>query len=420
MRRGLWVLLLWSAAAGAAAMEEDDSAALALPSAPVAPAASARTTSVTLEGAETTAQQVDGPEQEGQRLSADARYDSALGRGWRAVAALRLDADWANRFDSVQEIGTLKEAYVSWQPQANLLLDAGRINGRQGVAYGYNPTDFFRTNAIRSIVSVDPNSLRDNRLGTVMLRGQQLWDSGALSVVYAPRLTEHASAAPLDPDIGATNARGRWLLSFSQQLTSGWTPQWLAFGGAGQSPQLGVNLTALLGQSMVAYAEVSGGRSSSLWSQALNLPQTASWRSRAATGLTYSTTSKLSFTLEYEYNGAGLGTIAWDRARRADPRNLQRYGRYREYALAQQDTATRSNLFLYATWQDLIVRHLDLSAFLRQDLADYSRLPYLELRRHWTALDLAVRWQDAWGDGTSDYGASPQRQTWQFVIDYYL
>jgi hypothetical protein len=99
----------------------------------------------------------------------------------------------ADRFDTAQEIGTLKEAYVSWQPHSSLLLDAGRINGRQGVAFGYNPTDFFRSDAIRSVVSIDPNSLRDNRLGTVMLRGQQLWDSGALSVVYAPRLTDHAT-----------------------------------------------------------------------------------------------------------------------------------------------------------------------------------------------------------------------------------
>jgi len=426
MARRLWTLLLWSAAAGAAGatgaagaadMEDDDSAALALPSAQVAPAASARTTSLTLEAVETAAAQLYGPEQEAQRVSADARYDSAVATGWRAIVAARLDADWANRFDTLQETGTLKEAYLSWQPQPSLLLDAGRINGRQGVAYGYNPTDFFRTDAVRSIVSIDPNSLRDNRLGTVMLRGQQLWDSGALSVVYAPRLTDHASAAPMDPDIGATNARGRWLVSFSQQLATDWKPQWLAFGGEGQQPQLGVNLTALLGQSMVAYAEVSGGRSSSLWAQALDLPRTDSWRSRAATGLTYSTASKLSLTLEYEYDGAGLGTIAWNAARFGA---LPRYGRYREYALAQQDTATRSNLFLYATWQDLIVRHLDLSAFLRQDLADHSRLPYLELRRHWTAFDLALRWQDAWGDSTSDYGASPQRQAWQFVIDYYL
>jgi hypothetical protein len=417
MCRALWPLLLCSAVTCAAEAQEDDSAALALTSASVAPTSTVHSTSVTLEGAETAAAQADGPELQAQRLSVDARYDSALAPGWRAVAAARVDADWTGRFDSAQQIGTLKEAYVSWQPRTSLLLDAGRINGRHGVALGYNPTDFFRSDAVRSVVSIDPNSLRDNRLGTVMLRGQQLWDSGALSAEYAPRLTEHASAAPLDPDLGATNSRGRWLLSFSQQVTAGWTPQWLAFGGAGQSPQLGMNLTALLGQSMVGYAEVSGGRSSSLWAQASNQPQEQSLRSRAATGLTYSTTSKLSLTLEYEYNGAGLGSAGWNAARTG---SLPVYGRYREYVLAQQDLPTRSNLFLYASWQDLLVQHLDVTAFLREDLLDQSCLPFAELRRHWTSFDVALRWQNALGDATSDYGASPQRQTWQLVLDYYL
>jgi hypothetical protein len=67
-----------------------------------------------------------------------------------------------------------------------------------------------------------------------------------------------------------------------------------------------------------------------------------------------------------------------------------------------------------------VFRHLDLSAFLRQDLLDHSRLPYVELRRHWTSIDIALRWQDAWGEPTSNYGASLQRQTWQLVLDWYL
>jgi hypothetical protein len=418
MHRGLVLLLFWSAALHAADMEqEDDSAALSLTGAETPLAATGRTIAVTVEGAGTMADQVDGREVDGQRLSADARYDGALGPGWRAVAAARLDMDWSARFDSAQEIGTLKEAYVSWQPRASVLLDAGRINGRQGVALGYNPTDFFRSDAIRSVVSIDPDSLRDNRLGTFMLRAQQLWNGGSLSAAYAPRLTEHASSAPLDPDVGATNSHDRWLVSLSQSLGHGWTPQWLAFGGAGQMPQLGVNMTALLGQALIAYAEVSGGRATSLWAAALNLASTDSYRSRAATGFTYSTPGKLSVTFEYEYNGAGLGLAGWDAARFGSP---ALYGRYRQYVLAQQDLPTRSGLFLYASWQDLVFRHLDLSAFLRQDLLDHSRLPYVELRRHWTSIDIALRWQDALGEPTSNYGASLQRQTWQLVLDWYL
>jgi len=421
MLRVVWLLLVCSAVAAAAGEAgdniDDDSAALALTGAPVAAASSSRPIAVTVEGAATAAEQSVGGEVNVERVSLDERFDSAFAHDWRAVIAARLDTQWTDRFDNVQEVGTLKEAYLSWQPQSNLLFDAGRINGRQGVAYGYNPTDFLRSDAIRALVSPDPNSLRDNRLGTVMLRGEQLWDSGALTALYAPRLADHPSNAPMDPDLGATNSNNRWLLSFSQRLAAGWSPQWLVYGADGQSPQLGVNLTSVIGQSVVAYVEAAAGRAPSLLSQALNQSQDESFRSRASTGLTYSAANKLSVTLEYEYNGAGLGSTGWNTLRSG---NLFLYGRYREYVFALQELPTRSNVFLYATWQDLIVQHLDLSAFLRQDLQDHSRFPWLELRRHWTSIDLALRWQDAFGSATSDLAAQAQRQTWQLVVDYYL
>ena len=223
-----------------------------------------------------------------------------------------MDLNWAGSLASAQPIGTLKQAYLSWQPEPSLLLDLGRINARQGVALGYNPTDFFRAGAVRSVVSLDPDSLRENRMGTVMWRGEQLWDSGALTAIFAPRLSGHANSAPLDADLGATNAHARWLLALSQRIAPGWTPQWLAYGAAGQPLQLGMSLTAVLAQSLVAELEFSGGRLRSQWSQALDLPGTAAPRSRAAAGVTYSAVQKLSLSLEYEYDGAGLGhTVAF-------------------------------------------------------------------------------------------------------------
>ena len=71
-------------------------------------------------------------------------------------------------------------------------------------------------------------------------------------------------------------------------------------------------------------------------------------------------------------------------------------------------------------WQDMLVRHLDLSGFIRVDLIDHSLLPWVEMRYHWTHMDAALRWQDYIGAATSDYGASSTRQSWQLLFDYYL
>jgi hypothetical protein len=270
--------------------------------------------------------------------------------------------------------------------------------------------------------SLDPLSLRENRMGTFMVREEHLWDGGAFAALIAPRLTAAPAAAapmpgPFAGDWAATNGEARWLLTVSQRLAAGLSPQWLLFGKAGAPPQLGVNLTAVLGSSTVAYLEASGGRNRSLWAQALELPADAPVRARMATGFTYSTRSKLSLTLEYEYDGAALSRAGWAAAERGDP---GAYGRYREFVAAQQELPTQQSAFAYASWQDLIVEHLDLGAFLRVDLIDHSRLPWAELRYHWPRIDAALRFQDYVGGAATDFGAAPSRQTWQALLDYYL
>lgn len=323
----------------------------------------------------------------GARLSLDARFDKTFAPGWRAVFADRLDM---NRMDGVsgsRDINTLKEAYLSWQAQPDRIADLGRINARNGVAMGYNPTDYFRAGALRSVVSLDPASLRENRLGSAMLRGQALWNTGSLTALYSPKLADHPSDSDFSPDLGATNQRARWLVALSEKLSDALNPQWLLSGGAGQSPQLGLNVTALPNDATVVYFEWSGGRSPALAAQALMSRDDAAFRSRLSTGLTYTTPSNVSFTAEYEYNGAALDRAGWNALRRGP---AAAYGLYRGFVTDIQDPPTRHNVFLYAVWQDALVRHLDLTAMVRYAVLDHSRLQWLEARYRWTRADIAL------------------------------
>jgi opacity protein-like surface antigen len=353
----------------------------------------------------------------GQRLSFDLAYDGILAPGWRAVLADRLDLDWQRRFDNETSVNTLKEAYLSWQFNPDQLLDLGRINTRYGVATGYNPTDFFRGGAVRSVVSADPDSLRRNRLGSVMLRSQSLWAGGGLTALVSPKLTDAPSDAPFSADLGATNNRNRWLLSGSQQLGAGFSPQWSFYSEQHASPQLGLNLTALLNNATVAYVEWSGGRSRSLRPLALNGADDSAFRSRLATGITYTTASKLTWTLEYEYNGAGLDKAGWDALRRGAP---PAYLQYRRFAGSLQELPTRQAIFVRAGWQDAIVARLDLSALARLNIADRSRMTWLEARYHWDRADLALQWQLNAGAAASEFGALPQRRMAQAVLTYFF
>lgn len=414
MRRLPLILLL--AARAALAQDQDESALLLADQAP-AHVEKSRDWQVFAEGAVGGARLRNGALADNQRLSVDILLDKTFAPGWRAVLSDRLDMFWQNEPVRQNGVNTLKEAYVSWQRKEDEVFDAGRINVRNGVATGYNPTDWFRAGAVRAVVSADPGSLKKNRLGSVMLRGQTLWNGGSLSALYAPKLASEPNGAALNPDLGATNNRNRWMLAVSQRLTDSVAPQWLLFGEQHQSPQLGLNLTMLVNNATVGYVEWAGGRSRSLLSQAINRGDDSAFRNRLATGLSYTTEHKITLTMEYQYNGAGLHDADWEALPRTSP---IAYGQYRRLLQNLQESPTRQSAFFYGTWQDAMINHLDLTAMMRVNLADRSQLSWLEGRYHWDRSEVALQWQVNGGDTTSEFGAASQRRIVQALYRYFF
>ncbi|MFZ6775746.1 hypothetical protein ACO0LD_02860 [Undibacterium sp. Ji83W] len=364
-----------------------------------------------------------GASQHFQRLSLDLQYDNSFAPGWRAVLSDRLDVNWPPQLAGQQHgINTLKEAYLSWQVQTDQILDLGRINARNGVALGYNPTDYFRTSALRSVVSVDPASLKENRQGSIMLRGQKLWSGGSLTALYSPKLADVRNASSFNPDVAATNDQNRWLLALSQQVIDGITPQVLLYKAEKQPVQFGLNLTALLNDSTVMFAEWSGGRSQSNLSQAMRqigitYPDDSAFRNHSATGLTYTTGNKISLTAELQYNGGGMDQEKWNNLGQT---SLQSYVIYRRFLQGVQEAPAKRSVFVYASWQDALINHLDLAAMSRHDLADSSRMSWLEARYHVKHSEFALQWQRNSGTALSNYGAAPQMQSWQLLARYYF
>ncbi|RZI42707.1 hypothetical protein EGT07_11975 [Herbaspirillum sp. HC18] len=414
MRRLVFLLAL---AAAPAFAEDPDAAALQLADEAQAEVAKASDWAAFVEAAIGSSSLRNGTQADNQRLSLDVALDKRLAPSWRLMFADRFDMNWRNAPAREDGINTLKEAYLGWQASDDLLFDLGRINLRNGVAMGYNPTDYFRTGAVRSVVSADPGSLKKNRQGSVMLRAQTLWENGSLSALYSPKLADQRNDLSLIPDTRATNVQDRWLLSVSQKLSENFNPQWLLYKEKEQPLQLGFNLALLANDATVVYAEWSGGRSRSLFSQATAGVDDTAFRNRASTGLTYTTADKLSLTLEYQYNGAGLQDDQWT----ALPRlSLPAYVRYRALVQNAQEMPTRHGVFFYASWQDVLISHLDLNGMVRYNVADSSRLSWLEVRYHWDRYDAALQWQVNSGSTVSEYGVLPQQHMVQAVLRYFF
>jgi hypothetical protein len=353
------------------------------------------------------------------RASFDLRCELAFTSGWRGLLAERFDEFWA-RGSSAQAVNTLKEAYLSFRSDGAVLVDVGRINVRQGVAFAYNPTDYFRAHATRAVISIDPETRRGERLGALMGRFQMLWPSGSLTGIFAPRVDARPNDSTFNPDFGATNASSRWLLIWSQRLGRELQPQILLTGAQHQPPRVGLDLTYLLNRATVAYMEWSGGRSASSLSRSGHGPggwDDTAFDSQLSAGVTFTSSNKLSLTFEYEYDGTAPGSREWAAFRTGA---IRPYVQYRQYIATQGDLATRQNLFGYVHWDDVGIDRLGLTAFVRFDPYDHSRVTWLEARYHWQHAGVAIQWQRNAGDATSDLAPAPVRQSWLALIDYYF
>ena len=346
-----------------------------------------------------------------QRLSIDISHSVRWDGGWRLGWSDRLDA--LSPVDPGQgtALNSLREAYASWQdPTGASLVEFGRIKLRNSPAYGFNPTDYWRAGSLRAITSADPFAMRDARLGTVMLRTQRLWPGSAWSLAWAPKLADRPSSAPLSLDLGSTNASHRLLANWSQQWSDRVNGLAMLFAEQGQRPQFGANLTALLSDALVGHGEWSGGRAHDELSRLQGNPSPEVFRSRLASGLTWSLPLGLALTAEYAYNGAAPDRAAWDAV--ATPA-VQ--AQYLGLAGQRQDSASRRAWLLYLVQKDLVFKRLDLTGFVRRNAEDGSQLAWLELRHRGSRMDLALQWQLARGRDRSEYGLLPVRQSLQLV-----
>jgi hypothetical protein len=85
-----------------------------------------------------------------------------------------------------------------------------------------------------------------------------------------------------------------------------------------------------------------------------------------------------------------------------------------------QELAPRQAYLIYLTQKGLGLKDLDLTAFLRINPLDKSRLAWVELRHHWPSFDLAFQLQQNMGRLTSEFGILPDRRVMQVLGTYYF
>ena len=385
------------------------------------------------------------------RLLFDARVRWPVGEHTGFVVSDRLNLRAENDIDFPNHenfINDLREVYLSLQIGTRSYLDVGRVNLKSGVALGFNPTDFFKTRAVTEPLSADPTALREDRLGTVMLRAQRVLDRGSVMLVYAPQLKSRSALysnldlPSVDPGFDRTNGTQRWLLKGTANFTANFSPELLYYHEPG-TDRVGLNLTRAFGRHSVAYLEWSGGSRTNLIDQALAygratgtlpaaapavLPENAERRfqSELAVGASYTTVSELTLNLEYHYDQAAFSAADWRRwfavgTTTPDPTARAELWYLRAYASDRQQPVSRHSLFLLASWSDAFIPKLNLSGFVNTDLYDGSSLLQLsttyDVSDHWTIGGLIMGYL---GGRRTNYGSLPVQATVLVNITRYL
>ena len=83
-------------------------------------------------------------------------------------------------------------------------------------------------------------------------------------------------------------------------------------------------------------------------------------------------------------------------------------------ALRLQELAPRQAYLIYVTQKGLWLKDLDLTAYLRFNPGDNSRLAWFELRHHWPSFDLTFQLQQNMGRSTSEFGIMPDQRDLPF------
>ncbi|HTW36621.1 MAG TPA: hypothetical protein VMD53_18530 [Rhizomicrobium sp.] len=372
-----------------------------------------------------------------ERLFADARVNWSLSDDVSLVYSGRLNLRVEDGIDFPSHETVrhdFREGYVAWKVDGETFLDVGRINLKSGVALGFNPTDFFKTRAVVEPLSADPSVLREDRLGTLMLYGQHLWENASLTLAAAPKVTTpspvylNTDLPSFNPMFDRTNAETRFLAKGSANLFDDFAPEAILFSDNGHW-SYGTNLTRGIGQQVVAYLEWAGGDGIDLADQALQfgkdtgtIPLAAPsplpsdpdhyFRNNAAIGFSYTTQSKITFNLEYHYHQAGFSDADWTHWFGAGARNNPAIDAelwyIRGYAAEQEVPTARQEAFLRADWVDAFVEDLEITAFINTDLRDCSSFTQVTadyyLSREWTIGALAAV---SFGDKRTDYGSLP-------------
>lgn len=314
------------------------------------------------------------------------------------------------------------ELYLDFQVDPATFLFVGRRNLVSGVAYATNPTDFLGENKTVDL-TLDEDERRELRNGTDLVGIQRYFEAGTFSLVAVPRIA------------GNQQQQEKLLLSYERVLAATNADMVVSLLASDERPGLGLNLSATLGDSLVAYTETAlrrGRDRSQVTAGTVEPGSRNQWVLNTVIGAQYTFTDATNLILEYQYDGNGFSDREWASIRSSaegfisqiqdgGPSAAAAIGGLAQLdALAERNSLRRNYLFGRIS-HPKVLPNTEGSLLWLENLDDASGLARARLTRMLKgSYRLGLMVERMYGGAWSEFGGKPWKQAWWLAVTRYF
>jgi len=294
----------------------------------------------------------------------------------------------------------VKDLYYKTELGSAYFLELGRMNVKEGVARGYNPTDYFRGGSALTL-SVDPKERKDNRLGAVLVQGTYIAEDYTIKALYAPEISVDESSIwgnkkHFGLKLHETNKQERATLYAGYTGLDDWSLSALVHHDD-DGIHLGTNISYIY-ERAIWYMEASVNKRAEQIIEALdtlhatnalmaNFSTDTDYQTELSLGLNYTFENSVVGTFEYIYNSAGFDSHDWKtyftlmqtstkytpmlgKARGVIANNAQRMSKHTLFAMARKSDALPNLDWVVMAWVNPVDRSTLLQVGTSYDCED--------------------------------------------------